>query len=74
MKELTERLEKERLSDNTQMDYCAQCKECIHWGKSGTPWDNKYNKSNCEEYPYPQSMKPVGVINNEIPCPMREVT
>lgn len=62
--------EDEILTDNTKINYCEQCKDCINWGKSGTPWDNKYTKSNCSAYPYP-SMKPMGVINNTHVCEFR---
>lgn len=60
------------LSNNTKADYCKQCAKCIHWGKSGTPWDNKHDKSNCEIYPYPEKMKPVDVVNNNADCPYRK--
>ena len=70
---LYNRFGNEVLSDNTQVNYCEQCEQCIHWGKSGTPWDNADKKSNCEEFPYPESMKPIEVINNRMPCPRRKV-
>lgn len=72
MANLYERHKDEQLSDNTHADYCEQCKKCVNWGKSGTPWDNRHDKSNCEMYPYPSSMKPMDVINNLAPCPHRK--
>ena len=74
MQDLYKRHKDDILSDNTHADYCEQCKKCINWGKSGTPWDNRHDKSNCEAYPYPTSMKPVDVINNLAPCPNRKET
>lgn len=68
-----ERYGDERLSDNTHENFCEQCEQCVYWGKSGTAWDNKYNKGFCAKFPYPTG-KPRYVINNEAPCPEREVT
>lgn len=68
-KSLYDRLKDDILSNNTKADYCKQCKSCDRWGKSGTPWDNKHDKSNCIAFPHPVSMKPTGVINNETKCP-----
>ena len=73
METIAERYANDRLSDNTQINYCEQCRECVYWGKSRTPWDNKHNKSNCAQFPYPKAMKPVEVINNQAPCPKRKV-
>ena len=70
-KTFEERYEDELLTDNTKVNYCEQCKDCINWGKSGTPWDNQYDKSCCEAYPYPK-FKPNGVINNQTPCAYRK--
>lgn len=67
MDELEKKFINDRLSDNTQIEYCKQCETCVHWGKN-PPWDNKHTKCYCEEYPYPNYMKPLYVINNEQPC------
>lgn len=56
----------EVLSDNTQANYCAQCKNCVYWN-GGDNFSNKYNKSSCKQYPYP-NFKPIEVINNEARC------
>lgn len=67
---LTDRLKDDVLSDNTHMDYCSQCKNCKHWN-GGTVFSNRYNKSNCAKYVEPE-IKPLEVINNQGPCPLRE--
>lgn len=72
MADLFDRYKDDTLSDNTHADYCALCKDCVRWGNN-PPWDNKYNKCYCEMYPYPNKSKPLGVINNEEPCPYRKV-
>ena len=67
MNELYERLKNDRLSDNTHSNICAQCKECVYWGKNA-PYDNKYDKAYCEMFPYPQARKPLEIVNNETSC------
>ena len=65
-KTLTERMLEETLSDNTQVETCKQCKNCL-FKSDGTVWSNKYNKSYCRIYQYPR-IKPLYVINNERTC------
>lgn len=66
------RHDKEILTDNTQISYCEQCRECIMWGANNDPFMNKYDKANCLMYPNPDH-KPGFVINNEGVCPYRSV-
>lgn len=67
MKEtLTERHSNEKLTDNTKISYCEQCEKCMFWG-NGSVFSNKYDKSSCDQYPYPAS-KPSYVINNTGDC------
>lgn len=62
----------EILSDNTQINYCNQCKNCIHWGNNKTDYrSNKYDKVYCDEYPYPNS-KPRYIVWNQGDCIYRE--
>ena len=56
----------EQLSDNTQANYCAQCKKC-KWWDGGDNFSNRYDKSSCKKFPFPDC-KPVGVINNQERC------
>lgn len=65
-KALTERMLEETLSDNSQVEYCKQCKDCI-FRDDGTIWSNRYTKASCQIYKYPNS-KPLGVINNKQIC------
>ena len=60
----------EILSDNTQENYCEQCRECAMWGIGDDPYSNAYDKSSCAMYPVP-AHKPGYVINNTGPCPFR---
>lgn len=62
---VTARYYDERLSDNTQVDYCEQCRGCAFWGSD--VWSNKYDKACCDMYPYPDH-KPSQVINNTGKC------
>lgn len=72
MTNLYDRYKDDILSDNTRANYCELCKDCVHWGKN-SPWDNKHDKCYCEMYPYPNSSKPLSVINNAGPCTYRKV-
>ena len=69
---LYERMQNDMLSDNTQSHICEQCETCVNWDINRSAFENAYNKSNCAKFPYPTSMKPIKVINNEEPCPMYE--
>lgn len=61
------------LSDNTHIDYCEQCESCIHWGNNkDDPFSNRYDKTNCDMFPYPDYMKPMSVINNLTECEFYE--
>ena len=60
----------EVLSDNTKADYCRQCEACTFWGMGDDPYSNRYDKSSCLMFPYPEH-KPMNVINNKGPCPFR---
>ena len=60
----------EILTDNTQISYCEQGKDCAMWGIGNDPFSNEYTKSNCAMYPNPDH-KPGYVINNRGPCPFR---
>lgn len=59
------------LSDNTQITKCEQCHDCINWSEDGNNFQNKFDKSNCNAYPYPD-FKPAYVINNTGPCEFYE--
>lgn len=62
----------EVLSDNTHAHYCKQCEKCIHWGNNkGDYRSNKFDKSCCDEFPYP-TQKPQYVILNTGNCPYRK--
>lgn len=71
MKDPMERYLDERLSDNTGISYCQQCKDCILWGH-GDAFGNAYDKTSCDIYPYPD-MKPQEVMMNTGECPWRTV-
>ena len=64
-----ERYGNEKLSDNTQNDYCKQCKNCAFWG-NGDKFGNQYDKSCCDMFPYPAN-KPEEVIHNSGKCHFR---
>lgn len=70
---LSERYADEILTDNTQIEYCNQCIDCINWqtykirGNNGELFDNQYDRANCSKYPAPQ-VKPDWVINNYGEC------
>lgn len=65
-KTLTERMLEETLSDNSKVEYCKQCKDCL-FRSDGTVWSNHYTKASCQIYKYP-GMKPFRVINNNGLC------
>lgn len=61
-----ERYNDEKLSDNTHIEYCKQCRKCGNWGHTDA-YGNAYDKSSCDIYPYPDH-KPPSVINNTGKC------
>lgn len=65
-KTLQERMLEETLSDNSHVENCKQCKDCI-FRDDGTVWSNDYRKSCCQMYQYP-NMKPLRVVNNTGIC------
>ena len=65
-KSLEERYADEVLSDNSAVENCKQCKNCL-FRDDGTVFSNDYRKSCCQMFPYP-GFKPIGVINNAEPC------
>lgn len=60
------------LTDNTKINYCEQCKNCINWNDKNEPFSNAYDKAFCDIFPYPDDKKPFGVINNTEDCPFFE--
>lgn len=56
----------EVLTDNSSVENCKQCKNCI-FRDDGTAWSNDYRKSCCQIYQYP-NFKPLHVINNKGLC------
>lgn len=70
-KSLQERWNEETLTDNTQFNLCKQCKDCLHQS-DGTIWTNRYDKSSCQQFPYPD-IKPLAVIENEVNCSYRKI-
>ena len=65
-KTFEERYSNETLSDNSQIEYCKKCKNCL-FRDDGTVWSNHYTKSSCMIYQYP-NYKPINVINNKGTC------
>ena len=59
------------LTDNSKIEYCKQCKNCINWDPNGSPFGNQYDKAFCNMYAYPDG-KPPGIINNIENCDYRE--
>ncbi|MBQ6713247.1 MAG: hypothetical protein IJN28_05635 [Selenomonadales bacterium] len=70
-KTLQERWDEEILTDNTQFEYCKQCKDCT-FQSDGSVWSNHYTKASCQKYRHPK-FKPIEVIDNKGNCPYREV-
>lgn len=56
----------EVLSDNSHVENCKQCKDCL-FRDNGTVWSNDYRKSSCMIYKHPD-IKPLRVINNNGLC------
>jgi hypothetical protein len=65
-KSLEERYGDEILTDNTALDKCRQCKDCLFWN-DGTVYSNNYQKGSCAIYGYPDS-KPIDVMLNKEKC------
>ena len=65
-KPISETHKDERLSNNTQENFCAQCKDCRYWN-GGDYYSNRHDKSSCQKYMFPDC-KPIGVINNQSRC------
>ena len=61
----------EILSDNSHANNCEQCKDCILWGNGDDLFQNRYDKSSCAMFPYPDH-KPNYVINNQGPCEFKK--
>jgi len=57
----------EILTDNTKINYCAQCKDCAFWGNNNDPFSNQYRKTNCDMFPYP-GIKPMYVLDSTGDC------
>lgn len=58
-KSLTERMLEETLSDNSQVENCKQCKDCIFKDERG------HDRAVCMIY---QNIKPLAIINNKRLC------
>ena len=65
-KTFEERYKDEVLSDNSKVENCKQCKDCI-FQNDGTAFTNNYQKSSCMIYQYP-NFKPLYVIKNKSLC------
>lgn len=59
---------KEKLTDNSKINYCPQCELCANWGNGDDPFSNDYHKAYCDQYPYPGPGKPREIINDEAMC------
>ena len=56
----------EVFTDNTKIEKCKQCKDCM-LQSDGTAYTNDYQKGSCLIYPYPGS-KPDHVLENTGKC------
>lgn len=65
-KTLQERWDEEVLTDNSAIENCKQCKDCIFRDNKDV-WSNHYTKSCCVMFPHP-SFKPLKVIQNTGIC------
>lgn len=60
----------EKFTDNSKINYCADCADCRFWGNDPEDYTtNKYTKSCCDKYPV---MKPIDVINSIANCTKKE--
>lgn len=72
-KTLLEMHEGEVFTDNTKIEKCTQCKNCINWGNSKDDYfTNAFDKACCDKYPV-GVYKPLWVINNTEGCMFREI-
>jgi hypothetical protein len=70
VKSFEERYNGEIPTDNTALDVCRQCKNCL-FKNDGTVWTSHYQKGACAIYPYPES-KPTDVMLNRETCEFYE--
>ena len=66
-----ERHKNERLTDNTKIKKCVQCKDCKHWGNTEDYFTNAFDKSNCDKFPIPGD-KPSDIFWDKVACPYKE--
>ena len=64
--------EGEILTDNTQIETCNQCADCIYWGHNEDPYSNAFDKLYCDKYPHGKSRKPMWVVDNYGDCDYRQ--
>ena len=69
-KSLEERYGDEILTDNTALEKCKQCKDCL-FQIGLTDFSNNYQKCSCAVYEHPD-MKPLGVMENKEKCEYHE--
>lgn len=61
------------LTDNTQIERCKQCKDCVNWGNNKSDFrSNAFDKAYCDEFPHP-NRKPRYVIDDTDSCPYRKI-
>ena len=63
----------ERLTDNTKVPVCLQCKDCVRWGNKGDGdyRSNLFYKVYCDAYEYP-NQKPYDVFRDKVKCKYRK--
>ncbi|MGN0905682.1 MAG: hypothetical protein ACI4NM_00915 [Bullifex sp.] len=71
-KTLYERYGNETLTDNSALKKCEECKDCVY-RDDGTIYSNRYDKGNCQKYPYPK-MKPLDVIFKNAKCEYKKAS
>ncbi len=52
----------EQFTDNSRLEKYRYCKTC-RWSNGGDNWSNRYDKSSCAIYKYPET-KPNDVYHN----------
>lgn len=71
-KGVTERHYNEKLTDNSNLNYCSDCEDCRFWGNDPKNYyRNKWTKVSCDKFPEPGT-KPRDVIYNLAYCPEKE--